>query len=164
MDIRNNARALILNPEGQILLFKLEKHGIVDPSGKIKLPYWLTPGGGIEANETPDQAVAREIYEECGVRDADIGPMVWFCEHELVIEGIPIQSRDHFFLVRTGDSHVSTDMMLQYERQAYSEYKWWKTQEIKASSDMFAPPGIGYLLEDLLKKDIKDIHLTNISW
>ena len=33
-----------------------------------KLQVWLPPGGHIEANELPDNAVLREIFEETGIR------------------------------------------------------------------------------------------------
>ena len=33
-----------------------------------KLQVWLPPGGHIEDNELPDEAVLREIYEETGIR------------------------------------------------------------------------------------------------
>lgn len=35
-----------------------------------KLDKWLIPGGHVEANESPDDAVLREIYEEVGLRPA----------------------------------------------------------------------------------------------
>lgn len=30
--------------------------------------YWIVPGGGIEDNENPEEAAAREVYEEAGVQ------------------------------------------------------------------------------------------------
>lgn len=36
---------------------------------------WETQGGHIEQNETPYQAAQRELYEESGVREADILPV-----------------------------------------------------------------------------------------
>ncbi|MBN2662523.1 MAG: NUDIX hydrolase [Bacteroidales bacterium] len=56
------ASALILNKEGKILLLYHKK-----------LNVWLYPGGHIEDNETPDQAVVREVLEETGLEVEIIG-------------------------------------------------------------------------------------------
>ena len=52
---RDGSRAVIIR-DGQILL----SHEIV--SG-----WWLIPGGGMEAGETPEECVIREVEEETGV-------------------------------------------------------------------------------------------------
>ena len=137
---------------------------VFDPSGKIRTPYWLLPGGGIELGETPEQAVAREIHEECGLDHLDIGPIVWFCEHVLVIGGTPIQSRDHYILARTADSRVVTNGMEQYEREIHCEHRWWQISEIKTSTEIFAPPNLGNLMEDLLINGTTDKRIVNIPW
>lgn len=31
------------------------------------IPVWVLPGGGVEAQETPEEAVVREVYEETGL-------------------------------------------------------------------------------------------------
>ncbi len=56
------ASALILNEEGKILLLYHKK-----------LNVWLYPGGHIESNETPDEAVVREVLEETGLEIKIIG-------------------------------------------------------------------------------------------
>jgi len=161
MDIRISARALVINPEDQILLLKVNPD-VYDPSGKIESPYWITPGGGVETSETPAQAVAREIFEECGITNLDIGPKVWHWDHILEIAGKPTQIQDHYFVIRTEDSRVSIDGMNAYEYEDFLEYRWWKAKEIQSSDEIFAPPGLGQLLEELLTNDLEVQQIIHI--
>ena len=56
------ATGAVLNGKGQVLMIRHRKLGV-----------WLFPGGHVEENETPDDAVLREILEETGIR-AEILP------------------------------------------------------------------------------------------
>ncbi|MFK4936587.1 RNA pyrophosphohydrolase [Lactococcus garvieae] len=59
---RKNTAAIILNAENEILLFQ-----------RADLPQiWGFPQGGIEAGETPEQTVVRELEEEIGTQDFEI--------------------------------------------------------------------------------------------
>ena len=55
------AAAVISRSDGSFLLAER-------PEGKVYAGYWEFPGGKIEEEETPYQALERELYEELGIR------------------------------------------------------------------------------------------------
>jgi 8-oxo-dGTP pyrophosphatase MutT (NUDIX family) len=57
------ASALVLREDRRLLLIHHRKLGV-----------WLYPGGHIDPWETPDEAVAREVEEETGLRVRTVGP------------------------------------------------------------------------------------------
>ena len=60
MKIIQAAAAILVNRNGEVLITER-------PAGKIWPGYWEFPGGKIEAGETPEMALKREMLEEIGV-------------------------------------------------------------------------------------------------
>ena len=54
------AVGILLQPDGRFLLTSR-------PPGKVYAGYWEFPGGKLEAGESVEQALARELHEELGV-------------------------------------------------------------------------------------------------
>ena len=77
---------------------------VFDPAGRVALVFedgeWYLPGGGLEAGETEEQALAREVQEECacGVRiTALLGDAV---EYLVNRAGRPLEVRLRYFHAR----------------------------------------------------------------
>lgn len=63
---RNIVSALIFSKDGKLLM------GMKDPaSGGVYADCWHIPGGGVDEDETQEQALQREMLEEVGIDIAD---------------------------------------------------------------------------------------------
>ncbi len=54
------AACALVDPDGRVLISQR-------PAGKDLEGYWEFPGGKVEAGETPEQSLIRELYEELGI-------------------------------------------------------------------------------------------------
>jgi len=77
-NLRHSVPAVVLDEKDRVLLcrFDLSTQGVV---------VWATPGGGIEAAESPLEALTRELDEELGLAVVDEPPHVW--HQRVVAEG-----------------------------------------------------------------------------
>lgn len=142
---RPTARLLVVDPDGRILLFSA-----AGADGQV----WFTPGGGVHRGESAEAAAVRELAEETGhVRaEADIGPVVatsaglW-----ATADGLTFFGADSFFLVHVAETTVDTDGQEALERSVITGHRWWKTVELRATSDKIVPNGLADLVDGLLR-------------
>jgi TDG/mug DNA glycosylase family protein len=65
---RETVRAAVVDDRGRILLLRYgDRYG----------DWWITPGGGREEGEDAEQALRRELEEEVGLVDFELGPLLW---------------------------------------------------------------------------------------
>jgi ADP-ribose pyrophosphatase YjhB (NUDIX family) len=137
---------VLLDPEGRILLMRARLPNA--PSGPS---VWFTIGGGVEPGESVLSAAAREIVEETGLTDAQLGPVVWFGESILHDEARqPRRFAQHYILARTRGGALTRDGWQAMEHQLVDELRWWTLEEIRRSGETIYPAGLADLLADLL--------------
>ena len=61
------AVGILIDPEGRFLL-------TTRPAGKAYAGYWEFPGGKLEAGESVEDALRRELFEELGIRVETVEP------------------------------------------------------------------------------------------
>ncbi|HBZ65176.1 MAG TPA: hypothetical protein DEO89_11590 [Lachnospiraceae bacterium] len=119
--------------------------------------FFNLPGGGIEENETPEQAALRELEEECQVKGTLIRP--------LTVEYKPdLESRVFTFLVEIPEDAVAKtgiDPELPADEQSIIDVKWMRLDEI-AERDRAYLFGAGlmrvpYFHDEVLMWDGEDI-------
>lgn len=141
---RQAARVLLLDRDNRVLLFRCEEPGV----GRS---FWITPGGGLEADETHEQAAARELYEETGLSGVPVGPCVWTRSHTFPWLGKTYRQHERFFLVRVDGHEVDCTAHTEDEQRVLTDHRWWSAQAItQACAEAFAPRRMGVLLAALL--------------
>jgi 8-oxo-dGTP pyrophosphatase MutT (NUDIX family) len=114
--------------------------------------FWLTPGGGMDAGEAPLTGLRREIFEETGLADFEIGPEVWHREHRFTWDGRAFRQRERFYLVGVARFEPTAVYMPDnVERKAFAGFRWWSVSEIERSSHSFAPRSLGSYLRLLIE-------------
>ena len=149
MRIRPTVRLLIFDKLQRILLFHIHDFKPVHVEFPGMSVYWNTPGGGVEENETHEQAAIRELWEETGIKAAKLGPCVWHYKRVILGDEERIQLQERYFVVSVSTSEVSFLNMLPYERETHQEHRWWTRQEILASPDQFQPQTLPHLVQPL---------------
>ncbi|MER5947839.1 NUDIX hydrolase [Streptomyces sp. NPDC001904] len=149
-ELRRVARVVLLDPENRILL--LHGHEPDDPAND----WWFTPGGGLEGDETREQAALRELAEETGLTDVELGPVLWERTCSFPFDGRRWDQDEWYFLARTR-SRVSSDAgpminetgLTDLERRSVVGARWWTYRELAEAHETVYPTRLAELLNRL---------------
>jgi len=128
-----------------------------DPGDPSKPPWWEIPGGGIDPGETSAETALRELHEEAGITEAEVGPVVWVQHVEFSFGGLNFDQDEVIHVARTDQTEIRRPGGLEYlEALAYKGARWWTLDEVVNSDEPFLPPRLPELLPPLVAGDYPD--------
>ena len=139
-------RAVVIDAGNRVLLFR----AYADRTRTRH--FWITPGGGLADGESEADGLRRELGEECGLRQFEIGPQIWYREvlFPLPSTGEPLRQFEKYYLVRVDQHEVDVAGWDDFEKDFMGEHRWWTLDELQESDADFAPRRLPALLGGVL--------------
>lgn len=116
------AAAIIENQNGRILIARAK--------GKSQEGMWEFPGGKLEPDESPEECLRRELFEEMGI---EIEPYAYFGVNEHAYEAVTIR------LIAYRTRFVSGEIVL----VDHDDYQWVRREELGEYT--FAPADVRFV-------------------
>jgi 8-oxo-dGTP pyrophosphatase MutT (NUDIX family) len=143
--VRSAARVLLVDESDRVLLIQ----GF-DPAAVELGRWWITPGGGREADEDAEQAAIREVWEETGhVLDAVTGPL-WHRTTVFPFDGAIVEQTEDFYTARVPHFEPAAAALTDLEHRSTAGLRWWTLAEIESTGATIYPENLAELLRTAL--------------
>ncbi len=143
LGVRHSVKVLLLDERSHLLLLRA-----VDQATGATV--WYPVGGGLEEGESVHSAARREVAEETGLADVDLGPEVWRRRHVYSWRGRDTANRERWLLARVPHFEPSFDGMTSDEQKEVTGFRWWTPTELATTAETIFPPDLGERLVTLL--------------
>lgn len=125
---------MVFDPHGRILLIRA-----VDPARRHGGAWWEIPGGGIDPGEDTADAVRRELWEEVGIRAADVGPVVWTQAVQFTFGGWHFDQDEWIHVAHCDGTTQAPRGREALEALAFGEQRWWDVEDLVDSGERTIP-------------------------
>ena len=131
---RPAARVVLLDRSARILMVNAE-----DPLDPFKQAWWEIPGGGVGRGEDSAAAAARELYEETGITDVEMGPVIWTQRVQFTFGGYYFDSDERIHVAWCDGGEYRPQHLEALERAAFLGARWWDVDELLDSEEPVLP-------------------------
>lgn len=146
---RTAARVVLLDVRGHVLLLQAR-----DPADAAKGEWWEIPGGGVDPGEDTSAAARRELHEETGITQAEIGPCVWTQHARFTFAGWKFDQHEHVHVAWCDTIDVTSVQpagLEAFEALAFGGRRWWGLDDLLASDENVLPVRLREFLPDLVE-------------
>lgn len=137
--LRRAARLIVRDPAGRVLMFRYDVPG--------RDPFWVTPGGECEPDESFEAAARRELFEETGIIAEPGRQIAQMMPQFVTVEGEPVQADERFFLVQVTDCSIDTSHHTATEQQLMTQHRWFTLAELADWPEAIFPETIRAMIE-----------------
>jgi ADP-ribose pyrophosphatase YjhB (NUDIX family) len=142
IEVRSAARLVLIDADQRLLLFRhADGHG---------REFWATPGGGIEAGETAEQAAHREAAEELGAAEVELVPL-WTGHSNFMFADRRISQAETFFLVTRHSGILGPGLDELHHREGIIELRWWSVEEVENAAEPVFPSDLANRIKEHLR-------------
>jgi G:T/U-mismatch repair DNA glycosylase len=138
---RPAARALVLDRDDRVLLVRF-RNDFGDT-------WWATPGGALEPGESVGDALRRELREELGLTDYELGPALWTRDVVFAWDRRLLHQRERVHLVRVEEHEPAPTIDLRAENVA--GLGWWTLAELETAAERLSPRELPELVRGVLR-------------
>lgn len=162
INLRRTARAVVLNPENRILLMHISVWPDLQKNQSSQ-SFWCTLGGRIEKEESIEDALDRELFEEAGFihyKKKELG----YGEQVLVLNDFSTRLIEKFYVVHVDTSTVHTINHTEEEKMVVQKLHWWSIEELVNTQETVFPQCLHRIIMDYLKNpDGWKIKIMNLN-
>lgn len=145
------ARVVLLDRHDRVLLINSR-----DPFDRRKPPWWEIPGGGVDGSEEICDAARRELFEETGIEQIEMGPLVWTQQVSFTFAGMRFESHDHIHVAWCESAEYRPQKLELLEAAAFQSARWWELDELLDSDEPTVPVRLREFLPALVAGDLPD--------
>jgi ADP-ribose pyrophosphatase YjhB (NUDIX family) len=138
--LREAARVIVLDEHDRVLL-RYEEHG---------RRFWATPGGSLEPGEDHQTAARREVREELGIPDLELGPQLAERRQDHLVGRELVRQVERYFIARVQVGTADPSHATQPDQ--IRAWRWWPLEELRTSDQTIYPASLAALVDAYLTR------------